>query len=73
MKAFLVLFAALVLSGCNDEPVNSVEWYESNKDAMESMVSKCAGNPGELNNTPNCVNAKTAMHNSFSKRSKIKW
>ncbi len=77
MKKVLVLIVVLLITGCNDEvaftPANSVEWYESNPDEMKAMVKRCADNPGELKDAPNCVNARNAMRKQASRRSKLDW
>lgn len=53
-----------VLSGCKEEKpvdvVQSVEWYTEHKTERAEVLAKCQNNPGELANTPNCVNASRA-------------
>lgn len=56
-------FAALVLAGCNEvETVQSVDWYKSNNAERLAIIEKCNANPGQLEVTPNCINAKTAAN-----------
>lgn len=45
------------------EPTRTVEWYlaPENSKALDDKVKECQNNPGELGNTPNCVNARAAF------------
>ena len=44
------------------EETHTVDWYMApeNKAALEAKLQECQNNPGELQNTPNCQNAKQA-------------
>ena len=56
------------LTGCTKEalePVNTVEWYKAHEAEREAMLKKCFANPGQLAETPNCVNAKEAASRLF--------
>lgn len=60
-------FASLVglsLAGCFEqkplEETKSVEFYSQNSTDRSEMVKRCANNPGELKDTPNCINAMQA-------------
>lgn len=77
-SAVLVLAAVICLamvSGCKkEEETKTVEWYfaSENKEALDAKIKDCKSNPGELWNTPNCVNARHAaekkiMGGSFKK------
>lgn len=77
-KGIVLVLAALVsltmIAGCNAEETKSVEWYlaPENKDALNAKIKECKNNPGELWDTPNCVNARHAaekkiMGGSFKK------
>ena len=60
----LVLSGAMGLSGCTQEaldPVHTVEWYKSHEAERTAMVTKCHNNPGQLDKTPNCINAQQAV------------
>ncbi len=69
----LVIAAAVVgimiLGACNSnaEETHTVEWYlaSENAEALDAKIRECRNNPGELQNTPNCINARQA----FQKRS----
>lgn len=78
-----LLIATLVASllpfsfiGCSKvEDTHSVEWYRApeNRVAFEAKLAECKSNPGELKDTPNCINAFQAfelnfIHGPISKR-----
>lgn len=52
----------LMLTGCdkNQETVQTVDWYKSHDSERKEVISKCKNNPGELEFTPNCINASRA-------------
>lgn len=60
----LMLFSA---TGCNAEETRTVEWYlqPENKAAWEAKLEECRSNPGELEKTPNCINARKAYDQNF--------
>jgi len=47
---------ALTLAGCK-EKVHTVEWFKEHEAEREAQLAKCQSNPGELAETPNCINA----------------
>ena len=60
-----VTFAVLTMlvlsfSVCKAEETKTVEWYlkPENKVALETKLAECKNNPGEVWETPNCVNAR---------------
>jgi hypothetical protein len=60
-----VVFGALVtLTGCREdgptEVVQTVDWFKAHKAERTEVLAKCKANPGELSNTPNCINARRA-------------
>ncbi len=59
----LVLSGVLGIVGCTQEldPVQTVAWYKAHEAERIAMVTKCHNNPGQLNKTPNCVNAQQAV------------
>ena len=62
------LSGIIALTGCTKEalePVNTVEWYKAHEAEREAMLKKCLNNPGQLAETPNCVNAKEAASRLF--------
>ena len=40
---------------------HSVPWYLANRAALQSEITTCASDPGDLASTPDCVNAKAAQ------------
>lgn len=61
-------------SQANKEETRTVEWYMApeNKVALEEKLAQCKSNPGELANTPNCINAANARHKLFASPPTIK-
>ena len=63
-----LIVAAFALSACDSaEETRTVEWYlqPGNKAAWDAKLAECKNNPGELGNTPNCVNARKAADRQF--------
>lgn len=59
----LVLSGVLGIGGCTQEaldPVQTVVWYKAHEAERIAMVTKCHNNPGQLDKTPNCINAQQA-------------
>ena len=58
---------ALSIFGCNTEETRSVEWYlkPEHKAALDAKLAECKNNPGELKDTPNCINARAAAERIF--------
>lgn len=61
-KLLMLLVLALPLVGCGEEEIHDVEYYYKHFDECKKQVEKCQNNPGKLENTPNCKNAKAAYH-----------
>ncbi len=60
----LVLSGVLGIVGCTQEaldPVQSVAWYKAHEAERIAMATKCHNNPGQLDKTPNCINAQQAV------------
>ena len=66
MKRIIVtiLLSSIVLTGCFEEApkekkeeVHTVAWFLEHQDVMNTTLEKCSNNPGELLQTPNCINA----------------
>lgn len=62
-----VILASFALAGCFDEststtsePTRSVEWFKAHEAERDATLQRCWNNPGELSDTPNCVNAEQA-------------
>lgn len=69
-KLSITLVVAAVLAGCGENaPVQTVDWYKIHEAERSVMIAKCKANPGELNASPNCINAVTAAnHLTVEKR-----
>lgn len=62
-QTLLVIAAMAALAACaSKEPVQSADWYKAHDVERTAMVQRCAANPGELAQTPNCVNATAAAN-----------
>jgi hypothetical protein len=64
----LVLSGFLGVAGCTKEslePVQTVEWYKTHEAERMAVLQKCMNNPGQLEGTPNCVNARGAADALF--------
>ena len=61
-KPLMLLVLASSLVGCQEEATHDVEYYYKNFDECKKQVEKCQNNPGKLEDTPNCKNAKAAYH-----------
>lgn len=57
---FIISFSALLASCQKTESVQTVDWYRQHKTERETLLKKCNDNPGQLMNTPNCMNASRA-------------
>lgn len=43
-----------------EEPVRDVQYFVDNPDELEQLYSECRNNPGELGDTPECINVLDA-------------
>lgn len=69
----LLFLAAVTLVGCGKDPVQTVDWYKENTPERLAMLEKCKANPGELEASPNCINAKSAQFKiAFSRSEGVK-
>ncbi|HFB65983.1 MAG TPA: hypothetical protein ENJ60_10650 [Aeromonadales bacterium] len=63
-KIIYLFLISLVLTGCFEEApkeeVHTVDWFLEHQDVMNTTLEKCSNNPGELLQTPNCINALEA-------------
>lgn len=60
-QVLLVMAVAAGLSACGPkEPVQTVDWYKAHTAERDAMIGHCQANPGELDGTPNCINATDA-------------
>lgn len=61
-KPLMFLVLAFSLAGCGEEEVYDVDYYYKNFDECKKQVAKCQNNPGRLEDSPNCKNARAAHH-----------
>lgn len=62
-RIMLSLVIASALVGCKQEQaevIQSVDWYKENTAERVERLAKCRASPGELADTPNCINAEQA-------------
>lgn len=69
MKTRLAIFLIMVtaaLTGCNDadkgQQSKTVGWFLDHRDELAVALKGCSDNPGELQMTPNCINANEARN-----------
>lgn len=63
-KILAGLLPLLILIGCEakkeEVTVQTVDWYLTHDVERKAMQKECQNNPGELGQTPNCINASLA-------------
>lgn len=61
MKWFIAVVAVILLAACSrDEKVYTVDELADDSALLTKIINDCRNNPGELQNTPNCLNAEAA-------------
>lgn len=55
-----LILAANAASVASGEEVRGVEWYRQHPAERSAVARRCADNPGQLERTPDCVNAERA-------------
>ena len=61
---------ALLMLGCEAEKtaaVQTVDWYLAHDAERKATQKECQNNPGELGQTPNCVNASIATRRAAAR------
>lgn len=60
---------------CVEPPkeTQTVEWFmrPENKEILTETLKQCRNNPGELKDTPNCVNAEEAKRRRWGQRAGV--
>lgn len=51
------------------EVVQTVTWFKEHQEERLAMLASCKENPGELDNSPNCVNAMQAENELDAEKS----
>lgn len=67
MKTYLyLLISSVIISGLliglpvMAETTRTVDWYKTHSAERSAQLRECRNNPGELRDSPNCVNAARA-------------
>ena len=62
----LLIIVSAALTGCNDtdkgQKGKTVSWFLDHRDELTATLKGCGDNPGELEKTPNCINANEARN-----------
>lgn len=70
-KLFVGVTAVAILSACSSEKENDVQYYVDHPTERAEKIEECSNNPGKLDSTVNCVNAKDAqVRQEFSSENK---
>ena len=64
--AIFLIIVATALTGCDDadkgQQTKTVGWFLDHRDELAVALKGCSDNPGELGQTPNCINANEARN-----------
>lgn len=59
-----IIFCSILAAGCNKDPViekvRDVDYFKKNQGELKAVRDKCRANPGQLEDTPECINADRA-------------
>lgn len=72
MRFLLVCIATIALASCDNKDAgknsaaHDVQYYLDNPDARKETIAKCNNNPGDLEDTPDCVNAFQASEQAMN-------
>jgi hypothetical protein len=69
--AYAVLLA-LVSGPALADTANTVDWYVAHPDERKAEAATCENDPGDLQNTPDCINAKAAGRKALELEAKQK-
>ncbi len=74
MRATLrpVLFATLIASPALAGTAHTVDWYVAHPQERKAEATRCDNDPGDLQTTPDCVNAKDAGRKALKLEAKQK-
>ena len=71
----IAVLPLLLLIGCEakkeEAKVQTVDWYLAHDAERKATQKECQNNPGELGQTPNCVNASIAGNRASAKTTTI--
>ena len=64
--SILLVAVTAAVAGCNEannsQRTNAVGWFLDHQDELAVALKGCSDNPGELGQTPNCINANEARN-----------
>lgn len=64
--SILLFTVATALTSCNEadnsQASKTVGWFLDHRDELAATLKGCRDNPGELEKTPNCINANEARN-----------
>jgi len=64
--AILLITVAVALASCNEadngQQAKTVGWFLDHREELAVALKGCSNNPGELQKTPNCINANEARN-----------
>lgn len=61
LASILLAFVLVTgLAGCDGAKAHTVDYYKTHEAERLAKLKECRADPGELRETPNCVNAETA-------------
>ncbi|MDR1163585.1 MAG: EexN family lipoprotein [Candidatus Accumulibacter sp.] len=60
LLATILTLTTSTLIGCGEE-VHTVDWYTEHKAERQERIAQCDNNPGKLDATPNCINARESL------------
>lgn len=63
------IVAVFVLAGCSpQEPPKTVAYYTANPTERDGVIARCKDNPGQLKDSPDCVNATESQLQGWGKK-----
>ncbi len=63
------MVAALALAACSpQEPPKTVAYYTANPTERDSVIARCKDNPGQMKDSPDCVNATESQLQGWGKK-----
>lgn len=49
------------ISSVSTEEIKTISYYEAHPEERDAKIKECRDNPGELGDTPNCINSRQAV------------
>jgi hypothetical protein len=64
-KIFFLFVSLIFISGC-EKSVRDVKYFREHKKERQSVLAVCENNPGELRDTPECINVEKSEKGLYS-------